>query len=122
MGIVRRKYVDSKLEGLIFMQRQKHWSSSLLAKSFELDILTLLLTFSIFLQPTLAIAASIRLNHTTTIVAVPAQTSTFDANDRIGSSTFDSNGSTKISNGMTYNYDFENHLTQKTEDGSNLLR
>ncbi len=47
---------------------------------------------------------------------VPNQTSTFDANDRIGSDTFDANGNTKVSNGKTYNYDFENKLTS-TSDG-----
>ena len=61
-----------------------------------------------------------RLNRNSSIAQVPNQSSTFDANDRINSDTFDNNGSTKISNGKSYNYDFENKLTQ-TSDGVQIV-
>jgi YD repeat-containing protein len=38
----------------------------------------------------------------------------------LNSDTFDNNGSTKISNGKAYNYDFENHLTS-TSDGITVV-
>ncbi len=61
-----------------------------------------------------------RLQRNSNINLVPNQTSTFDANDRINSDTFDANGNTKVSNGKTYNYDFENRLTS-TSDGVTVV-
>jgi RHS repeat-associated protein len=51
---------------------------------------------------------------------VANQTSSYDANDRLNSDVFDNNGSTKVSNGKSYNYDFENHLTS-TSDGITVI-
>ena len=61
-----------------------------------------------------------RLQRTSSVAQVSNQSSTFDANDRISSDTFDNNGSTKISNGKSYNYDFENKLTS-TSDGITIV-
>jgi RHS repeat-associated protein len=61
-----------------------------------------------------------RLQRNSSVNLVPSQSSTFDSNDRLNSDTFDNNGSTKISNGKAYNYDFENHLTS-TNDGITVV-
>jgi hypothetical protein len=47
---------------------------------------------------------------TSTFAALQAQTPTYDANDRISGDTFDSNGNTLTSGGLTYSYDFEDRL------------
>jgi YD repeat-containing protein len=60
------------------------------------------------------------LQRTSTVSAVPNQTSTYDANDRLNSDTYDDNGNTKASNGKSYNYDFENKLTS-TSDGITIV-
>jgi RHS repeat-associated protein len=52
-----------------------------------------------------------RLSRTSTVTGVPAQSSTFDANDRLNSDSYDANGNTTSSNSNTYAYDFENRLT-----------
>jgi YD repeat-containing protein len=52
-----------------------------------------------------------RLNRTSTLAAVPSQSSTYDANDRLTSDNYDNNGNTTSANSNTYAYDFENHLT-----------
>ncbi|MGC2237821.1 MAG: PKD domain-containing protein [Pyrinomonadaceae bacterium] len=51
-----------------------------------------------------------RLQRGSSVNQVANQTSTFDADDRMNSDTYDANGNTKASNGKTYNYDFENKL------------
>jgi RHS repeat-associated protein len=61
-----------------------------------------------------------RLQRNSNVNLVANQTSIYDANDRINSDTFDNNGSTKVSNGKSYNYDFENHLTS-TSDGITVV-
>ncbi len=45
---------------------------------------------------------------------MPSQSSTYDANDRLTSDTYDANGNTKVSTGGTYGYDFENRLITHT--------
>lgn len=52
-----------------------------------------------------------RLLRTSTLSAVPAASYSYDANDRLASDSYDSNGSTTASGGNTYAYDFESHLT-----------
>ncbi len=52
-----------------------------------------------------------RLSRTSTVTGVPSQSSTFDANDRLSSDTYDANGNTTASTGNSFDYDFENHLT-----------
>ncbi len=53
-----------------------------------------------------------RLKRTSTVSTVTAQTSAYDVNDRLTSETYDANGNTRqAANGSTYDYDFENHLT-----------
>jgi RHS repeat-associated protein len=61
-----------------------------------------------------------RLQRTSTVGQVPNQTLTYDTNDRLNSDTYDDNGNTKLSNGKTYNYDFENKLTS-TSDGITIV-
>jgi RHS repeat-associated protein len=61
-----------------------------------------------------------RLNRSSNVNLVASQSSSYDANDRLNSDVFDNNGSTKISNGKSYNYDFENHLTS-TSDGITVI-
>jgi YD repeat-containing protein len=56
-----------------------------------------------------------RLTRTSTQLAVFAQTSAYDQNDRLKSDTSDANGNTLTSQGSRYGYDFENHLA--TADG-----
>ncbi len=51
-----------------------------------------------------------RLSRTSTVTGVPSQTSTYDANDRLNSETYDNNGNTTASNSNGYAYDFENRL------------
>jgi RHS repeat-associated protein len=57
-----------------------------------------------------------RLSRNSSVNQVPSMSSTFDNNDRLTSDGYDNNGSTKVSNGKSYNYDFENKLTS-TSDG-----
>ena len=52
-----------------------------------------------------------RLTRSSTVTGVSPQSSTYDANDRLNSDTFDANGNTTASNSNSYSYDFENHLT-----------
>jgi RHS repeat-associated protein len=61
-----------------------------------------------------------RLQRNSNVNLVANQTSTYDANDRLNSDTYDNNGSTKVSNGKSYNYDFENKLTS-TSDGITVV-
>ena len=49
------------------------------------------------------------------MVAIPSATSNYDANDHLTSDTYDANGNTTIGQGKTYNYNFENRLTQATD-------
>jgi RHS repeat-associated protein len=51
-----------------------------------------------------------RLSRTSTVSPVPAATSTYDANDRLNSDTYDQNGNTTASGGNSFTYDFQNHL------------
>lgn len=52
-----------------------------------------------------------RLSRTSSVTGVPSQSSTYDANDRLNSDTYDANGNTTASNSNSYGYDFENRLT-----------
>jgi RHS repeat-associated protein len=52
-----------------------------------------------------------RLARTSTVTGVPSQSSTYDANDRLNSDTYDANGNTTVSNSNGYAYDFDNRLT-----------
>ncbi len=52
-----------------------------------------------------------RLNRTSSIAPVPPQTSSYDANDRLGGDGYDNNGNTTASGGNSYTYDFENRLS-----------
>ena len=61
-----------------------------------------------------------RLSRTSTLAGVPAQTSTYDNNDRILSDTFDNNGSTLSSGGNSYTYDAEAKLVSAVVNGHNI--
>ena len=47
------------------------------------------------------------------INGVTTNTYTYDADDRLGADTYDANGNTILSTGVSDSYDFENHLVQK---------
>jgi len=51
-----------------------------------------------------------RLALTSTLAALQSQTASYDPNDRISGDTFDANGNTLTSGGVTYTYDFEDRL------------
>jgi len=53
-----------------------------------------------------------RLSRTSTMPAVPSATYTYDANDRLTTETYDADGNLKVSNGATYNYTFEDRLSE----------
>ena len=62
-----------------------------------------------------------RLSRASSVAGVPSQTSTYDANDRLTSDTYDANGNTKVSSGGSYDYDFENRLiTHHSSLGSSM--
>jgi RHS repeat-associated protein len=62
-----------------------------------------------------------RLGRTSTVAAVPAQTNTVDANDRLASDSYDANGNTTGSDGTVYVYDFENRIQRVTKpDGTTI--
>jgi len=52
-----------------------------------------------------------RLSRSSSIAAVPSSTHAFDANDRLTTDSYDSNGNTVASAGNSYSFDFENRLT-----------
>jgi len=60
---------------------------------------------------TLYDAANNRKTMTSTLSAIGAGTFTYDANDQLTTDTYDANGNTISSTGITRTYDFENHLT-----------
>jgi YD repeat-containing protein len=60
-----------------------------------------------------------RLSRTSTVPGIANQTFTYDANDRLNTDTYDNNGNTKASDGKSYDYDYENHLT--TKDGNGVV-
>ena len=53
-----------------------------------------------------------RLQRTSTVAGIANQSFTYDANDRLNTESYDANSSTIGSDGKTYGYDFENHLTE----------
>jgi RHS repeat-associated protein len=54
-----------------------------------------------------------RLSRSTTLAALGPQSMSYDANDRLTSDTYDTNGNTTASAGTNYFYDFENRLLSK---------
>ncbi len=62
-----------------------------------------------------------RLSRTSSVAGVSSQNSTYDANDRLSSDTYDANGNTKGSSGNNYGYDFENRLTSLITQDSSLV-
>ncbi len=55
-----------------------------------------------------------RLTRSSTVTGIAAATATYDANDRQVGITYDNNGNTSVASGVTYGYDFLNHLTSAT--------
>ena len=55
---------------------------------------------------------------TSTLAAISSTTSTYNANDRLNSDSYDANGNTTSADGKTYAYNFENRI--KTIDGGGL--
>ena len=62
-----------------------------------------------------------RLTRTSSLAAVPAATSAFDANDRLTSGGYDLNGSTTSSGGNAYTFDFEGRLKQMNSGAVSIL-
>jgi RHS repeat-associated protein len=54
-----------------------------------------------------------RLQKTSTLPGFPGATSSYNANDELATDTYDANGNTTASTGLSYAYDFENHLVQQ---------
>src|SRR6266545_5258982 len=55
-----------------------------------------------------------RLSRTSTVTGIAVASATYDANDRQTGITYDNNGNTTLASGVTYGYDFLNHLTSAT--------
>lgn len=51
-----------------------------------------------------------RLTRSSTLAVLQSQSLSYDANDRLASDTFDDNGNTVVSNGVSLTYDFEDRL------------
>jgi RHS repeat-associated protein len=62
-----------------------------------------------------------RLNRTSTVAPVSSQASSYDANDRLTSDTYDNNGNTLSADGNSYAYDFENHLVSRNAGAGQYL-
>ncbi len=82
--------------------------------SYTYDLAQRLLTETI--QPSGSLAYTLdpvanRLTRTSDIPELPSNTSTYDANDRLTTDTYDANGNTLTSNGHTFAYDSEDRLT-----------
>jgi RHS repeat-associated protein len=63
-----------------------------------------------------------RLSRTSTVAAVPSTTSSVDANDRLASDSYDSNGNTIGAAGNSYQYDSENRLVALNAGTPNEVR
>ena len=57
---------------------------------------------------------------TSTLAALPNQSSTYDADDRLQSDTYDANGNTLSSGGTNYSYEFEDRLVS-TSNGATIV-
>jgi RHS repeat-associated protein len=62
-----------------------------------------------------------RLERTSTLTEVPADSYAYDDNDRLTRDSYDANGSTIAAGGHTYAYDFENRLTGMDNDAAAFL-
>ncbi|MGH9827595.1 MAG: RHS repeat-associated core domain-containing protein, partial [Blastocatellia bacterium] len=63
-----------------------------------------------------------RQSRTSTIAAVPSvASSTYDADDRLSTDSYDANGSTTKSGANTYSYDAENHIVSVNPTSSNPI-
>jgi RHS repeat-associated protein len=54
-----------------------------------------------------------RLQKVSTLPGFPGATSSYNANDQLATDTYDANGNTTASTGLSYAYDFENRLVQQ---------
>jgi RHS repeat-associated protein len=61
-----------------------------------------------------------RLSRISTMGPVPSQSSTYDANDRLNSDSYDNNGNTTAAGSNNYTYDFENRLVSLSTQNSGL--
>ena len=62
-----------------------------------------------------------RLSDTSSLSGVTAGSGTFDADDRLSSETYDSDGNTSTTGGKSYAYDSENHLTSRNGGSVTLV-
>jgi RHS repeat-associated protein len=62
-----------------------------------------------------------RTNRTSTVSGITNQTFAFNSNDQPTTDVFDSNGNTRTNCGNAFSYDAENHLTNATVSGTNIV-
>ena len=62
-----------------------------------------------------------RLQRTSSVVPVSAAASSYDANDRLTTDSYDQGGDTITSGGNTYTYDFENHLQTENSGAVRII-
>jgi len=62
-----------------------------------------------------------RTNRTSTVAGVSGVTNSFNSNDQLTNDVYDANGSTRTNGSNTFFYDAENHLTNATVSGTNIV-
>lgn len=62
-----------------------------------------------------------RTNRTSTVIGVSGATSSFNGNDQLTTDVYDNNGSTRTNGSNIFFYDVDNHLTNATVGGTNVL-
>jgi RHS repeat-associated protein len=62
-----------------------------------------------------------RTNRTSSVAGITNQTFVFNSNDQPTNDVFDANGNTRTNSGNVFSYDVENHLTNATVNGTNVL-
>jgi RHS repeat-associated protein len=62
-----------------------------------------------------------RLSDTSTLSGISSGSATFDADDRLSTETYDSNGNTLSSGGKSFAYDSENHLTSMNSSAVTIV-
>ena len=62
-----------------------------------------------------------RTNRTSTVSGVSGVTNSFNSNDQLTTDVYDGNGSTRTNGSNIFSYDVENHLTNATVGGTNIV-
>ena len=61
-----------------------------------------------------------RLTMDSTVLGIPSQVNTFNDNDLLGTDTSDANGNTKVADGKTFEYDFDNRIKSMISASKNV--